>query len=448
MRKIEVVLSNERLITPSGLSLVGQVLSKSNLIKKAARMKTNKRSQPQIKNGDILLTEIGLLTLGKTDFDNVNEFHSDSEYYKLALGIAYGIPSESTLRNRLDDIGQSMAEDILDGNISMIKGCKLAPTALPCGYVPVDIDVTPFDNSKSHKEGVSRTYKNFDGYAPIMAYIGTEGYLCNVELRPGKQHCQKETPEFLKKTISAAKRMTRDMLLFRMDSGNDALDNMLLLHWNDPQLKFLIKRNLRSESSAAWFAELKPVCKNIQHPRDGKTVYIGSTYRDFHDDDLGDFAIRMVYEITERTIDASGQVLIEPEIDVNMYWTSLGLTDEEVIELYHNHAVCEQYHSEIKTDMGIERLPSGKFSTNALILELAMIAYNILRIIGTEAMKKQDMPIRHKTVRRRRLGTVIKNLMLIAGHLTTHGRKTRIALGRSNGWNHTFMRLYRHFCAV
>ena len=77
MRKIEIVTSNERLITPSGLSFVGQVLGKSELIKKSNRMRTEKRSQPQIKNGDILLTMIGLLTLGKSDFDNVNEFHTD-----------------------------------------------------------------------------------------------------------------------------------------------------------------------------------------------------------------------------------------------------------------------------------------------------------------------------------------------------------------------------------
>ena len=32
--------------------------------------------------------------------------------------------------------------------------------------------------------------------------------------------------------------------------------------------------------------------------------------------------------------------------------------------------------------MDLERLPSGKFATNALILELGMIAYNILRMIG------------------------------------------------------------------
>lgn len=41
--------------------------------------------------------------------------------------------------------------------------------------------------------------------------------------------------------------------------------------------------------------------------------------------------------------------------------------------------------------MDLERLPSGKFDTNALILKLGMLAYNILRIIGTEAMKKRDI---------------------------------------------------------
>lgn len=124
----------------------------------------------------------------------------------------------------------------------------------------------------------------------------------------------------------------------------------------------------------------------------------------------------MVYEITERTTDANGQEMLFSETEIDMYWTSLGVSDEEVIALYHNHAVCEQYHSEIKTDMGIERLPSGKFETNALILKLTMIAYNILRIIGSAAMKGHDMPVRHSTIKRRRLRTVIDNLILIAGH--------------------------------
>ena len=53
-KNIVVTLSDERLITPSGLCMVGQIFGKSSLAKKAARMKTDKRSQPQIKNGDII----------------------------------------------------------------------------------------------------------------------------------------------------------------------------------------------------------------------------------------------------------------------------------------------------------------------------------------------------------------------------------------------------------
>lgn len=50
---------------------------KSDLKKAAARMPTDKRSQQQIKNGYILLTMIGILSLGHTEFDYVNEFHTD-----------------------------------------------------------------------------------------------------------------------------------------------------------------------------------------------------------------------------------------------------------------------------------------------------------------------------------------------------------------------------------
>lgn len=42
-------------------------------------------------------------------------------------------------------------------------------------FLPLDIDVSPFDNSNTKKEGVSYTYKGHDGFAPIFAYLGKEG---------------------------------------------------------------------------------------------------------------------------------------------------------------------------------------------------------------------------------------------------------------------------------
>ena len=109
MQKLIIEFSDERLITPSGLSLVGQMLGKSDFIKKCNNMKIDgKRSQNQIKNGDILLSYIGLLCQGKTSYEDIREMSADPDYYKLALGITRTIPSAETLRQRMDDIGRTV----------------------------------------------------------------------------------------------------------------------------------------------------------------------------------------------------------------------------------------------------------------------------------------------------------------------------------------------------
>ena len=447
MKRIRVELSNERLITPSGLTLVGAALGKSDLVKRSNHMAVDKkRSQPQIKNGDILLTYIGLLCQGKTSFDSVREFHEDPDYFKAALGISYAIPSAETLRQRMDAIGSSLREDILQANITMFKTIGVEPTALENGHVPLDMDVTPFDNSKTSKEGVSRTYKGFDGYAPMMAYIGTEGFLVDTELREGKQHSQKGTPAFLRQTLTLARQLTSKPLLVRMDSGNDAAENLGILIEDGSW--FVIKRNLRAaEKKEEWLEKVQDCCKDIRNPRDGKTVYVGSSWKDVpYKTSSGEektICMRIVYEIIERTIDKHGQFLFPADIEVNTFWTNLGCSDDEVIDLYHAHGESEQYHSEIKTDMDVERLPSGKFDTNELVLELTVLAYNILRIIGQSSLKSSRSPKTKRPVKRRRIRTVISNLILIAGHVTEHARQVVLALGCSNVWRHTFMDLYR-----
>ena len=395
MKKIHIEFSDERLITPSGLVFVGQILGKSSFVKKINRAPISKDYlQKQIKNGDVLLTYIGMLCQGKPQYEAVREMMDDPDYYKYALGISYAIPSAETLRQRFDMIGDSLRKDIQQANVDMLREMHIEPTALDNGFVPVDIDVTPFDNSKSNKEGVSRTYKGFDGYAPIMAYIGTEGYLVNLELRIGKQHCQKETPDFLRETIELCRQLTEKPLLIRLDSGNDASENIGIFmeeSYKYNNVSFIIKRNPRQESKEEWLESVRECCQNIQHPRDGKTVYTGQTFRDvtysLSDNEEKTVGIRTVYEITERTIDRYGQYFIVPDIELGTYWTNTSLPDETVIDLYHAHGESEQYHSEIKTDMDVERLPSGKFESNKLVLELTMIAYNILRIIGQESLE-------------------------------------------------------------
>ena len=67
MRKnIAVEFTNERIIPSGGLAVVGSILGRSDFVKRCNRMKVDcKHPQHQIKNGDIILTYIGMQCMGK-----------------------------------------------------------------------------------------------------------------------------------------------------------------------------------------------------------------------------------------------------------------------------------------------------------------------------------------------------------------------------------------------
>ena len=222
-----------------------------------------------------------------------------------------------------------------------------------------------------------------------------------------------------------------------MDSGNDALDNIKLCI--KEKADYIIKRNLRKESIDEWL-ETAIEQGVASAPRDGKTVYTGSVLRD-----RGlDKPLRIVFKVTVRTMLANGQVLVVPDIDVQTWWTSLSNEPADIIQLYRDHATCEQFHSEIKSDIGLERFPSGNFTTNAAILKLAALAYNILRIIGQSALSGGDKLSRHD-VSRLRAKTVIKRLIFIAGRVISHARQVYLSLGQSNIWRNAFFKVHDTF---
>ena len=163
-----------------------------------------------------------------------------------------------------------------------------------------------------------------DGYAPIFAYLGEEGYLIDCELRPGDQHCQSGTQEFLGRAIKLARKATEKRLLVRMDSGNDAVGNLQILHNN--KADYIIKRNLRRESLDDWL-ETAEAFGECEEPRPGKEVFVGQTHLD-----RDGKTYRVVFKVVRRTIDADGQRLLLPEIEVDTWWTSLKLPASDIIQ--------------------------------------------------------------------------------------------------------------------
>ena len=176
--KFVIETTDEIISNNTGLVLVNNIIQSTNFKEKIndkAHMKVQSR---EISNKDIFMTYIGILAQGKTEFERADEY-KNNQFFKQALDIEKS-PSSSILRQRLNAIGdiESNLKDIkkiIDTtNLEIIQNKNVQLKPFNKNYVPLDIDVTPMDNSGSKKEGVSYTYKEFEGFAPIMAYIGIE----------------------------------------------------------------------------------------------------------------------------------------------------------------------------------------------------------------------------------------------------------------------------------
>ena len=170
--------------------------------------------------------------------------------------------------------------------------------------------------------------------------------------------------------------------------------------------------------------------------------------------DAGYVQRRIVFEVIERTTKRTPdgfQMLMIPEIEVETFWTNLPDAPAAIIELYHGRGTSEQFHSEIKTDLDLERLPSGTFATNQQILLLGMLAYNTLRIISQEALRDDasigpasQAPLR-KRVQRRRVRSIMDDLVRLAARVIHTGRRWKLAFGRYAPWARVWERLYAAF---
>lgn len=440
MRNFQVEQSTENLTAHAGLALVGQLLSQTDLSQRLKRTTMGATGQPDISNADVVRSYLGLLCLGTNDFDHI-EIHRKDSVFKKMLGIKT-VPSAPTLRQRLEMAPNHWNAVIQEAAIDLLAQQSIP--LKPCWgrHLALDADVSPFDNSGSHKEKVSRTYKGFDGYSPMFGYLGGyEGLCLGVELRAGKDHCQNGTPAFLRTVLARARQLTNQPLLVRLDAGNDAADNITVCR--EAGADFIIKRNLRKEDPRTYLTIAQTDSEaHITRPRAGKTVYRGVIDKS----PSNDTPRYLVYAVTMCTSDAKGQLYLIPDIEVDTWWTSLKVDAETVIELYHEHGTCEQFHAEFKTDLDAERLPSGKFEVNALVLSLTMLTFNLLRVIGQKSLEVEDNPLPSE-VWRRRLATVIKTLITIPCRLVYHARYWKLHFGKYCPFFHTFRRLYYDFAA-
>lgn len=72
---------------------------------------------------------------------------------------------------------------------------------------------------------------------------------------------------------------------------------------------------------------------------------------------------------------------------------------------------------------------------------------NILRLIGAHTLHGRDAPVRHKA-KRRRLRTIMQEMMYKAARITHHARRWVLGLGRHDPGASAFVRHDRQLVAT
>jgi hypothetical protein len=312
-----------------------------------------------------------------------------------------------------------------------------APITAHKGYVCADLDTFVMDNSDTKKEAVSRTYQGVDGYTPIALYLGNEGWNLGLELRAGSHHSALETEYFFERAFPRLERVcaadakccggptaasTAPGCCSRKAAERDRWAAL------GRSFDYLTKWNPRRQDKAAWVAQAEAAGAFLE-VRPGKRVALLDLTVERS---LAQGEARLPpggARVVERTIDKKGQRLLVPDIELEGWWTSLTTEAAQVIELYKHHGMHEQFHSEFKTDLDLERLPSGKFDTNDGLLHLAAFAYNCLRLLGQLGLTGEIAPIRHPA-KRRRIKTVLQEIMYRAAKFVAHARRLVLDFGR------------------
>lgn len=99
MRTFTLQQSNTEVYTPhGGLALVGHCLNRHTSLIKTARTVVKRHGIPNI---ELIWTYLGLITLGKSDFEAAERVRTDP-FFKSAMGIKQS-PSSSRLRQRFDE---------------------------------------------------------------------------------------------------------------------------------------------------------------------------------------------------------------------------------------------------------------------------------------------------------------------------------------------------------
>ena len=133
----------------SGLALVGLCLNKICSLPAKAR-NAFPVSSGGIGLDAIVRSYVGLLTIGKSDFEAITDCHDD-DYFSQSLSVGR-VPSAETLRQRLDEVAPGLLPITDACSVDFLKKARVTISALDTGHIPLDCDFSAWTTPRPKRK--------------------------------------------------------------------------------------------------------------------------------------------------------------------------------------------------------------------------------------------------------------------------------------------------------
>src|SRR5699024_7947140 len=150
----DIELTSTPITSHAGLAFIGEELGEAKFERHMETIGPANPRSDRIPDADLAKTMVGLICCGKPHYDAAGEYTGDP-YFPQALGLDR-LPSPAILRQRIEAL-PAEAGEALRGFTSRLLAAhpgQLTEEHQGQQYMTIHVDVTPMDNSGTHKEGV------------------------------------------------------------------------------------------------------------------------------------------------------------------------------------------------------------------------------------------------------------------------------------------------------
>ena len=295
------------------------------------------------------------------------------------------------------------------------------------GPLTIDLDSTICETYGLAKEGARHHgYTGQRGYHPLLAVAAGTGEVLMSRLREGRANTARGAAHFLRETVSRVRYGgASGQLTMRADSG--FYTHAVVSACRETNVRFSITirqhKSLRNLSEAIPETDWTP----IPYWMDAAAAVTETTYTPFQTEP--DAApVRLIVRRVQPT--PGSQLALFPSYS---YHGCITDRDGETLEPeadHRRHTEIENAIRDIKYNMGLNHLPSGRFAANAAWLAVQVLAHNLAR--WTVRIGLGEQVVTTKTLRRR--------FFSIAGRLTHSARRLTLHLPQRWPWETQFSR--------